>query len=421
MFWKKLDEKLGKISFWTIFVGFILTFMPLHLVGLLGMPRRIYTYPAIESWVWLNLLSSVGGFIMTIGFALAVIDLLAQLRYGRRVGSDPWKAATLEWAMPIPAAPYAFPSLPQIDRRADRIDVGELAPSLARGEGYLGFVRNGWQETLGVHMTSGAPEQLLVLPRATYMPLYTALGTAAAVLFMLFKFYWLALIMAFVTAGLFVLWGQRAGHARDYGPLPVGRGLSLPPHTEVTSAPPWLALIFTLVADGTLFTSLVFGVLYLWMSAPNWPPAVMPKTNLSLALASVAALFIAAAAARGSVRALAGGRAPLAWIGLAGVALLAAIIVVAVLIGNVTPHPREHAVGATAAALFGYLVLHAGIGLLFLISNYTRIVGGFLSPRRLLDLRLTKLWLDYTALTGALAIGLVSVLPALVGVLGMRQ
>jgi cytochrome c oxidase subunit I+III len=162
-----------------------------------------------------------------------------------------------------------------------------------------------------------------------------------------------------------------------------------------------------------LFTSLVFGVLYLWLSAPNWPPTVMPETNLSLALASVAA--------RGSLRALAAGRAPLTWIGIAGVALLAAIIAVAVLIGNVIPHPREHALGATAAALLGYLVLHAGIGLLFLISNYTRIVGGFLSPRRLLDLRLTKLWIDYTALTGALAIGLVSAFPALVGVLGMRQ
>ncbi len=66
-------------------------------------------------------------------------------------------------------------------------------PSLARGEGYLGFARNGWQETLGVHMTSGEPEQLIVLSRATYLPLYTALATAAAVLAMLFQFYLLAL------------------------------------------------------------------------------------------------------------------------------------------------------------------------------------------------------------------------------------
>ena len=147
-----------------------------------------------------------------------VIDLLAQLRYGRRVRRDPWKAATLEWAMPIPPAPYAFASIPHLDTRADRIAPGELAPSLARGEGYLGFARNGWQETLGVHMTSGAPEQLIVLPRATYLPLCTALATAAAVLAMLFQFYLLSLAVALVTAGLFVLAGQSAGLPATTGP-----------------------------------------------------------------------------------------------------------------------------------------------------------------------------------------------------------
>ena len=412
--------RLSIPAFWLIFVGFNLTFFLMHLVGLLGMPRRIYTYPEVESWTWLNLLSSVGGFIMTIGFALVTIDLIAQIRYGRRVRRDPWKAATLEWAMPIPPVPYAFASLPGIDGRADRIAVGELAPSLARGEGYLGFARNGWQETLGVCITSGVPEQLIVLPRATYLPLWTALCTGAAVLAMLFKLYFLALLMALVVAGLFVCWGQNAGHSRDFDSLPVGRGLSLPPHTEVASTPPWWALIFALVADGTLFTSLVFGVLYLWISAPNWPPAATPVTNIPLALAGGAALFAAAAATRRSLRLQASGRSPQAWIGLAALLLLAAIAGVVVLIGNVIPHPREHALGATAAALFGYVALHAGIGLLFLVSNFMRLAAGFISSRRLIDLRLTRLWLDYTAITGAIAIGLVLALPTLVGILEMR-
>ena len=86
----------------------------MHLTGLLGMPRRIYTYQGNEGWNWLNLLSSVGGFVMTIGFALVVIDLLVQLRYGRRVRRNPWGAATLEWAMPIPPQPYAFASIPSL-------------------------------------------------------------------------------------------------------------------------------------------------------------------------------------------------------------------------------------------------------------------------------------------------------------------
>ena len=108
-------------------------------------------------------------------------------------------------------------------------------------------------------MVSGAPEQLIVLSRATYLPLFTAFATAAAVLAMLFHFYLGALAMTVLTISLFVSAGQRAGLARDYGPMPIGHGVSVPPHTEAADPPPWLALIWTLVADGTLFTSLVFG------------------------------------------------------------------------------------------------------------------------------------------------------------------
>ena len=111
-------------AFWLVFIGFNLTFFLMHLVGLLGMPRRIYTYPGDVGWNWLNLLSSVGGFIMTIGFGLVVIDLLAQFRYGRRVRRDPWRATTFEWAMPIPPAPYAFASLPPVGTAVDEVTCG---------------------------------------------------------------------------------------------------------------------------------------------------------------------------------------------------------------------------------------------------------------------------------------------------------
>jgi hypothetical protein len=90
--------RLAVPAFWLIFIGFNLTFFLMHLTGLLGMPRRVYTYPGHEGWIWLNLLSSVGGFIMTIGFGLVVIDLLAQLRYGGRVRRDPWQGATRKCA-----------------------------------------------------------------------------------------------------------------------------------------------------------------------------------------------------------------------------------------------------------------------------------------------------------------------------------
>ena len=147
---------------------------------------------------------------------------------GVACAANPWGSTTLEWAMLLPPAPYAFASIPDVGTaRAASANPGDLASSLASGEGYLGSTRNGWQEALGVHKTSGVPDQLIVLPRPTYLPLYTALVTAAAVLAMLFKFYLLSLVFVLVTAGLFVFAGQSAGLARDYGPLPVGRGVSV--------------------------------------------------------------------------------------------------------------------------------------------------------------------------------------------------
>lgn len=413
-------HRLAVPAFWLIFIGFNMTFFMMHLTGLMGMPRRIYTYRGDEGWNWLNLLSSVGGFVMTIGFGLLVIDLIVQLRHGRRVRRDPWRAQTLEWAMPIPPAPYAFASIARFGAQTDGVPPGELALSLSRGEGYLGFARNGWQETLGVHVTTGEPEQLVVLPNTTYLPLVTAVVTAAAVLAMLFKFYLLALLIVLVVFGLFIYAGQSAGLARDFGPLPIGLGDSVPPHTEVESPPSRLALVCTLIADGTLFTSLIFGVFYLWLAGANWQAMTPPQPSLAMAFGCIAALVVAAVASRASLKAMQRGARAQGSILLCFVALLAAIAAAVALITGVTPRPTEHALGATAAALLAYVALHAGIGLLFLISNLLRIGAGRVSARRINDLRLSRLWIDYTLATGIIAVGMVLALPALVTVLGAR-
>jgi len=417
---RAMVQRLSVPAFWLIFIGFNLTFLVMHLAGLLGMPRRIWTYAAADGWTWMNLLASVGAFIMTIGFGLLVIDLCVQLRYGRRSPRNPWKAGTLEWAMPLPAPCYAFASLPVVEERADWLPVRELGAKLARGEGFLGFTRNGWMETLGVHMTSGAPDQLIILPRATYQPLWTAIATALAVLAMLFKQYWLAAAMVGVVAALFIYGAQHAGLPRDYGTLPVGRGLSLPPHTEVQGTPPWWSLVFTLVADGTLFASLVFGTFYLWIAAPHWPPQVRPDPNVALALATMAVLVVAAFVSRLSLRRLQAGSSFTPTLAATAALLIAAIALTVVLIGGVVPAPGTHALGATSAALLGYVTTHAGIGVLFLVSNALRAGRGLMSARRTMDLRLTRLWLDYTAVTGIIAIGLVLALPALVRTLELR-
>ncbi len=104
MFGRKLDERLGKLSFWLVLVGFNLTFMPQHLLGLAGMPRRIYTYSHGGAWEVYNLISTVGAGITALGL-LAFFVNAALWRRLPRVGRDPWLGSTLEWYAPSPPPP----------------------------------------------------------------------------------------------------------------------------------------------------------------------------------------------------------------------------------------------------------------------------------------------------------------------------
>ena len=106
------NERLGKISFWLMFVGFNLTFIPQHMLGLLGMPRRVYTYDNGGIWEVYNMLSTIGAFIMGIAVLVAVVNLVK--RAGPRVGNDPWQADTLEWYVPSPPPAHNFDSVPYV-------------------------------------------------------------------------------------------------------------------------------------------------------------------------------------------------------------------------------------------------------------------------------------------------------------------
>jgi cytochrome c oxidase subunit I len=111
---RMLNETLGKLHFWLLVIGFHLTFDPQHFAGMLGMPRRIYTYAAGRGWEGYNLASSVGAATQGIAVLIFAINVIVSLRRGRVAGNDPWDAWSLEWATTSPPAEYNFETLPEV-------------------------------------------------------------------------------------------------------------------------------------------------------------------------------------------------------------------------------------------------------------------------------------------------------------------
>jgi cytochrome c oxidase subunit 1 len=111
------SERLARCQFWLLLIGFILTFGPMHIAGMLGMPRRIYTYPVDRGWQLWNVVSGLGAFIQGPSYLILVWNLLISLKYGAPAGDDPWDAWTLEWATTSPPPSYNFETIPKVRSR----------------------------------------------------------------------------------------------------------------------------------------------------------------------------------------------------------------------------------------------------------------------------------------------------------------
>jgi cytochrome c oxidase subunit I+III len=396
---------LGIPAFWLIFIGFNLTFLIMHATGLIGMTRRIYTYDSSTGWEWMNLVSSIGSFVMAIGFALFTVDVLLQLRFSKRAERNPWGAGTLEWTMAMPPPSYNFGSIPAVDGRSPLKDAADLPVALARGDGYLGFVTEGRLETLGVETTSGRVEQVVRLPGPTYLPLISGLATAAFFLGVLFQFYTAAIAGFVATIGTLLLWTRNWGDLADRGPLPIGRGEHVPSQYESDTPPSLWAMRVGLFGNAAAYGSLAYGALYLAIVAPNWPPPLVTRPSVLLSVLAAAAIVAAAIAAwrSASEAALQRPRARELWL-LAGATAHAIAFIAMLALMMRVPAPTGHAYGAVTMVLLGYVALHVLLGAVLAGYGYWRSRAGYVSAVRAYDLRIGRSWHAYAAATGLLSL-----------------
>jgi cytochrome c oxidase subunit I+III len=171
---RMLNERLGKWNFWVMFVGFNLAFFTMHITGLLGMVRRVYTYEPSFHLHAVNLITTIGSFILAIGFLLLFINVVVSLRRGAPAGPNPWDAPTLEWATSSPPPPYNFTVIPSVASRHPLWDerLAEAAGTSLTDRGLL--LKEG-HETLGVTPMDGVPDIILQMPEETYVPVVLSL------------------------------------------------------------------------------------------------------------------------------------------------------------------------------------------------------------------------------------------------------
>lgn len=201
-----LDEKLGNVHFWLNFIGMNLTFFPMHFSGLLGMPRRIYTYDAGQGWDLFNLMATGGTYLLVIATLVFVINFWRSRTRGEIAGNDPWGGSTLEWSIPSPPPEYNFAQLPVVTSRYPLWDIKnpELTSDIAHtNEAKADKVEEAHATPMHIETETHTAKELgIPMPNPTAKPLFVAVAIVVMMGSMVFmRFELMALSISLMIAG----------------------------------------------------------------------------------------------------------------------------------------------------------------------------------------------------------------------------
>ncbi|SNY95679.1 cytochrome c oxidase subunit I [Halomonas sp. hl-4] len=411
------SEALGKWGFWLTFIGFNTTFLIMHWTGLKGMPRRVYAYDTGMGWDVFNLISSVGGFILSVGIAMVLLDIALHFRFGKPAKHNPWNADTLEWANTMPPSAYNFVSLPNVDTRHPLWDDPDLPRTMMEGKHGLAVASHGRREMWGSDPLTGKVRETVHLPGNSWWPLFAAMALAVVCLSLLTKFYPLA-GFAVVVAGVFLLrWSWENGaHPKAAPDAKVNRG-DPPLHSRTMDGPGLWAMSVTLLANGSFFLAYLFGWFYLWTVSPEWR---MPESSpLSLVWLIVAglALTVGAGLLEKHVRGLrqqrdvglAVGMYCISALGALQVTLTLWVLLAADLAVTETTHDAVVMVGLV------YVLLHGGLGAVLTLLQGLRVGYGYVGAHVPFEPMVVAQWWRYNVVTFWVIVGALAVLPRVIG------
>jgi len=413
---RKLSDRLGKWAFWLMFTGFNIAFMPMHASGLMGMPRRVYTYHAGQGFDLLNLVSTIGAFVLAAGFAVLLFDgVRTALRKGH-AERDPWRAGTLEWLGEIPSQSWNLRSIPVVHARYPLWEQPGLAQAVDEGRYYLPDAEEGRRETLITSTVDAVPAQCLRVPGPTFLTLWAAVFTGGAFIFPVFHQYVAAGasgVLA-IVAILAWLWTGTA-EIPEKPTKPVGLGTELPLYASGQASVGWWAMFITMIGDLAAFASLVFGYFFFWTIHPRFPPDGGSGPGLAwplLALVAGLCAWLASLLARRFNARDSGVGFHLA-AGFGTVAALAAAV--ALLLGPSLAgmDPTAHAHPAIVWLLCSWVAAHLAVGVLMLLYCIARRLARRMTGRHDIDIRNVALYWHFVALQLLVTVAAISWFPEL--------
>jgi cytochrome c oxidase subunit I+III len=375
-----MDERLGTWNFWTLFIGANLVFFPMHIVGLLGMPRRVYSYPAGLGWQTYNLLETAGAFVFAVGVVIFAYNVIRSRTHGRLAGANPWDAGTLEWSVPSPPPAFNFATLPIVGSRhplwEGRLEEGSVRSTLKNGP-----VLADGRETFATTPLDAEPSAVMRMPDDTVLPFLLAVSVGVIAYGLLFSLLWLAAAGVVGTAVCAIAWlwpsaatAYEGEIATRFGELPLGASGS--------RSVGWWGMIGVIATESAFFAYLLFSYFYLGSQSVNpWPSDVprllLPVINTGILLASsVAVLWAETGIRRGRTGRL---RAGLAAGILLGIVFLALQVVE---YGREKASATHDAYGSLFYTITGFHGAHVAVGLIMLIVVLVRAFRGHFAQGR---------------------------------------
>ncbi len=407
----RMSERAARWIFGLMFVGFNATFFPMHVAGLLGMPRRVASYaPELGLGGW-NLASTIGAFMLAAGFAGFFIDLARTLTAAKREHGNPWRAPTLEW---LPSGHYGARSVPDVHSNAPLRSDPRLMHEVPAGQHWLPGSVTGGRETLATRARSAAPWHVLPLPGDSWWPVLAAAGTAG--FFLLLTVGWTG--SAWACGVLAVLgiarWTWQLDRVTLLSHATIGSGVRVPVRVHGRGSHAWWGMLVLVVVNATVFASVLFAHVHVSLRADVCPPPGARLPDAAPLWAAALALLAGSAAMTLAQRAVAREwPLPLVAIalglatalGVGGCALLVQAFV------GVGLNPSAEAWSATVAALLGLQGVHAAALAIIGAWLLARAAARLLRPHARASIDCSALLWHWTALQGLLLMGVVLALP----------